>query len=142
MDRCKRPRVCVGEWVLTRGYFSCMPEKARQALTLDPVPDFSEASEEVTETRILDGEGTPWRVVVGPGAKAVLLYRCASAGDTLVRAIDCGPFVSFARNRVTDIRLLENSCVWVRCREFQMVLHLLDPYRVCVRLATYPLKLF
>ena len=45
-------------------------------------------------------------------------------------------------NRVTDIRLLENSCVWVRCREFQMVLHLLDPYRVCVRLATYPLKLF
>ena len=142
MNAKKHPMLHLGKWVLFRGYFSRVPEASLEALALDPVPDFAGASSEVREAHITDSRETSWRVVVGPSAKSVLLYRTSSEGETLVQAVDCSPFVLFQRNRVTRIQLLEGDCVWVRSREFEIVLALRDPSRMCFKLATFPLKLF
>lgn len=139
----RHPRLYLGKWVLFRGYFSRVPEASLEALALDPEPDFSEARDEVREARITDSRETSWRVVVGPSAKSVLLYRTSpEEGETLVQAVDCSPFVLFQRNRVTHVLLLEGDCVWVRSREFQLLLALRHPDRMAVKLATFPLKLF
>ena len=143
MNAKKHPMLHLGKWVLFRGYFSRVPEASLEALALDPVPDFAGASSEVREAHITDSRETSWRVVVGPSAKSVLLYRTSPEGEeTLVRAVDCSPFVLFQRNKVTHIRLLEGDCVWVLSREFQLLLALRDPDRMSVKLATFPLKLF
>lgn len=119
-----------------------MPQASLDSLALDPVPDFSGSRDEVREAHITDSQDTSWRVVVGPSAKSVLLYRASPEGETLVRAVDCSLFVLFQRNRVTRIQLLEGDCVWIRSREFEIVVALRDPSRMCVKLATFPLKLF